>query len=354
MSSPAAKAVQAASTVSHATRSHSTIAQSGSPRVLFVVPGDGQGSSMIFVRRQAESVAGQGLEVHLFHLASRTSPLAVMAEWRRFRSELARVRPAVVHAHFGTVTALFSALASGALPLVITYRGSDLNPPPDSYNWRAKVRASCGRLFSQLAALRAQRIVCVSRQLRNRLWWRRDLVTILPTGVDPETFCPAPRLPARRRLGWKDAERVVLFNAGRDPQVKRLDLALAAIEHARRLLPELRLEILDGTVPPAQLPEMMNAADCLLVTSVSEGSPTVVQEALASNLPIVSVEVGDVVERLEGVRDSTVASADPGVLGRALVSLVDPPRRSNGCDKVQGFSSHTVARKLKEIYEELA
>jgi len=179
-------------------------------------------------------------------------------------------------------------------------------------------------------------------------------VTILPTGVDPDLFCPAPRLPARARLGWSEEERVVLFNAGRDPRGKRLDLAKAAIEYGRRALPHLRLEILDGSVPPAQLPEMMNAADCLLVTSNSEGSPTVVQEALASNLPIVSVDVGDVAERLQGVRATTLAPADPRVLGEALVTLMNPPRRSNGSVKVQEFSSAQIARRLKEIYEELA
>jgi teichuronic acid biosynthesis glycosyltransferase TuaC len=325
----------------------------GAPRVLFVVPGDGQGSSMIFVRRQAQSLTSEGVEVGLFYLLSRTSPGRVLTEFRRFRRELARLQPDLIHAHFGTVTALFAALAIGSLPLVITYRGSDLNPAPRSYRWRAKARAAFGRLFSQLAALRAQRIVCVSAGLRNRLWWKRSVATILPSGVDPGVFHPEPRAPARRRLGWSDAERVVLFNAGRDVLVKRLDLAKAAVESARLQLPALRLEILDGSIAPALLPELMNAADCLLVTSVYEGSPTVVQEALACDLPVVSVPVGDIVERLNGIRDSTVASPDASTLGHALVKMVEPPRRSNGSLKVAEFSSSRIARRLKEIYTEL-
>jgi glycosyltransferase involved in cell wall biosynthesis len=324
------------------------------PRVLFVVPGDGQGSSMIFARRQSEALASEGIEANLFYLGSRTSPRHLFHEYRRFRSELARLHPSVIHAHFGTVTALFASLASGFLPLIITYRGSDLNPPPDSYSWRAKVRATFGCVFSQLAALRAQRIICVSPQLRNRLWWRRDAVTILPTGVDPAVFRPLSRSLARRRLGWNDRERVVLFNAGRDVLVKRLDLAKSAVQCACPDVPHMRLEVLDGSTDPSLLPQMMNAADCLLLTSVSEGSPTVIQEALACNLPIVSVPVGDIAERLEGVRDCTVAPADPSVLGRALVKIVEPPRRSNGILKVPGFSSHRIASRLKEIYQELA
>jgi len=324
------------------------------PRVLFVIPGDGQGSSMIFVRRQAESVANQGVVTHLFYLGSRTSPRRVISEYWRFRSELARLRPAIIHAHFGTVTALFAAIASGFLPLVITYRGSDLNPAPPAYRWQSIVRAAFGCVFSQLAALRAQRIVCVSQELRDRLWWKRGVVTILPTGVDPEVFCPTSRALARLRLGWSDQERVVLFNAGHDHQVKRLDLAKAVVERARQDVPALRLEILDGSVTPTLIPDMMNAADCLLLTSTSEGSPTVVQEALACNLPVVSVGVGDVVERLRDVRDSTIASPNATALSRAVVQLVEPPRRSNGSLKVAEFSSFRIARRLKEIYTELA
>jgi teichuronic acid biosynthesis glycosyltransferase TuaC len=37
-----------------------------------------------------------------------------------------------------------------------------------------------------------------------------------------------------------------------------------------------------------QVPIWLNASDVLLVTSHHEGSPTIVKEALACNLPIVS------------------------------------------------------------------
>jgi glycosyltransferase involved in cell wall biosynthesis len=327
---------------------------SAQPRVLFVIPGDGHASSMIFVRRQSAALTGEGIETHLFYLGSRTSPASLFREYRRYRAELARIRPEVIHAHFGTVTALFAALFSGWLPLVITYRGSDLNPPPATYRWRGRARARMGHWFSQLAALRARRIICVSRELRERLWWRRAAVSILPTGVDTGIFRPEPRHAARTRLGWSEEELVLLFHAGFDPEVKRLALAQAACEEARRAVPRLRMEILDGSVNAALVPALMNASDCLLVTSAWEGSPTVIQEALACDLPIVSVAVGDVVERLEGVRDSTIASADPPVLGRALARMVNPPRRSDGSRKVPEFCARRLAGALKEIYREAA
>ena len=115
-------------------------------------------------------------------------------EFFRFRRVIRTFRPQVIHAHYGTVTAMFAALGAGRIPLVITYRGSDLNRLPSARG----LRPAAGRLLSQIAALRAARIVCVSRQLKNLLWWRRARVTVLPSGVDPEVFRPAPWKPLRR------------------------------------------------------------------------------------------------------------------------------------------------------------
>lgn len=324
------------------------VAPSEVPPVLFVIPGEGTGSSMIFARRQAEQLRSMQVSVALFHLRSRTSPLALLQELRRFRQTLRILRPGVVHAHFGTMTGLFAAIAAPATPLVITYRGSDLNDSP----WSRSYRARLGRWFSQIAALRARRIVCVSQRLQERLWWRRERVTVLPSGVDTNVFQPHSRDDARASLGWPAEERVILFNAGHDPRNKRLDLARAAAREAERWLPRVRLHVLDGRVDPAKIPLLMNASDCLLVTSDSEGSPTVVQEALACNLPIVSVPVGDVPERLEGVLHTRIVPRDPQELGSALAELIREPLRTNGRERAAEICAARIASELCRLYRE--
>jgi teichuronic acid biosynthesis glycosyltransferase TuaC len=318
-------------------------------RVLLVIPGADAGHSMIFARRQAAILAKQGFSIETFDLHSRTSLPVVLQEFRRFRRVVRAFRPQVIHAHYGTVTAMFAALGAGLIPLVITYRGSDLNCLPSARG----VREAAGRLLSQIAALRAARIICVSRHLKNLLWWRQLRVTVLPSGADPDVFRPEPRKTLRAKLGWKDEERVVLFNAGCDWRNKRLDLAQNAVREARQWAPSVRLEVLDGSVAPASVPAMMNAADCLLVTSDSEGSPAVVQEALATNLPVVSVDVGDVAERLEGVAYSYVTERSPHALGRALAQVLNPPRRSDGRSRAEECSSPRIARELGRLYHEV-
>jgi hypothetical protein len=90
-------------------------------RVLAVVPGDGQGSSMIFVRRQIASLLDLGVNVRTFFLQSRTSPVAIAREWSRLRRQICQFRPHLVHAHYGTVTSFLCAVATN-IPLVITFR----------------------------------------------------------------------------------------------------------------------------------------------------------------------------------------------------------------------------------------
>ena len=316
--------------------------------VLFVIPGESTGSSMVFARRQAEALASRGVRVEPFYLRSRTSPGILWSEVRRFRRVCATLQPDLIHAHFGTVTAMFAVLASFRIPVVITYRGSDLNYVPSSGGPRAYV----GRLLSQLAALGASRIVCVSRKLRDQLWWRRDIVTILPSGVDVSVFSPIPRAEARRQLGWAHDHPVILFNAGHDARNKRLDMAQAAAAIVRKTIPEARLEILAGDISPEAVPVLMNAADCLLVTSDAEGSPTVVQEAIATNLPIVSVDVGDVMERVRDVAETSIASRDPRVLAWALVRTLERRSRSNGRRVVRDIDAARIADEHCHLYLE--
>ena len=300
---------------------------------------------MSFSRRQALSVGSCGIDVKSFFLKSRTSPRMIWKEMARLRHEIAEFAPQVVHAHFGTVTALVAAMAS-SVPLVITFHGSDLNPAPGMSSLRSRI----GRLFSHLAARRAARVICVSSQLSERVGYLKDRVHVVPCGVDIQRFRPLSIRESRRTLGWDLDEKIVLFNARTDPVGKRLDLAEAAVEVAKKQIPGLRLHVFRGKTPPDEMPVYYSAADGLLMTSDYEGSPMVVKEALACNLPVVSVDVGDVVQRLAGVAPSVVVKRDAAALGAALAEVLRTSGRSNGREVAQGFSEESVAREVVSVY----
>ena len=169
---------------------------------------------------------------------------------------------------------------------------------------------------------------------------------------DLRTFQPRPRDEVRRELGWPLEERVVLFNVSYNPLTKRLDLAQAAFAQARAMHADLRLYVIRGTEPVSRMPLLLNAADCLLVTSDHEGSPNIVKEALACDLPVVSVDVGDVAERLAGVTPSRVVERREGAIAEALVGVVGLGRRCNGVAAVRHLSEQCIAQRILAVYQE--
>jgi glycosyltransferase involved in cell wall biosynthesis len=146
----------------------------------------------------------------------------------------------------------------------------------------------------------------------------------------------------------------VLFNGGGHPLLKRLDLAQAAVDVARAICGAIRLAVLNGNVAPDSVPVMMSAADCLVLTSECEGSPTVVQEAMACNLPVVTVDVGDVRSRLTGVSPTRIVGRDPTDIGQAIAEVLTLGQRSNGWSRVKDISSAAIAGQVASIYRAIS
>jgi teichuronic acid biosynthesis glycosyltransferase TuaC len=313
-------------------------------KALFIIPGTGAGSSMIFARRLSSALANRGMEIVTFHM--KTGIRQYWGELPKLRNLIGSFNPDVVVAHFGSLTGFTAALLARRRAVVI-FRGSDLNPwsGPWLHVWISHV-------LSHIAALTANRIVCVSKELRNRLWWRRGCVDILPSGVDHELFLPMDFTSARTELGWDREDKVVLFNASNP--VKRLDRALAATSLAEELLGRtVRLEILTGATEPDKIPLLMNAANCLLLVSDYEGSPTVVQEAMACQLPVVSIEVGDVREMLADVSPSWIVRPNTEEIGRALAECLclGQTVRSDGRRAMPRCSLLSIAKELEDIFD---
>lgn len=304
---------------------------------------------MVFSHREAEALRRRGIEVHLFGLCLRYTPWQLVREVLRLRSAVREIGPDVIHAQFGKFNALLTAFAVPGVPLVITFRGTDINRN-SNYTW---LRSAVGLLASHLATLRAAALICVSREIAAKVAVRPRLLKVVPSGVDTHAFKPGDRAAARRELGWPETRPIVLFNAGSNPVVKNLPLASEVAEQVRRRLPELDFRVLDGSLDPARVPTAMAAADCLLVTSRSEGSPTIVQEAMACDLPVVSVPVGDVEERLAGVTQSRVVPANVGDLSNALFEILTERRRSDGSLRLGPCSLDRVAEAVELVYEQV-
>ncbi|SVE57741.1 uncharacterized protein METZ01_LOCUS510595, partial [marine metagenome] len=199
-------------------------------RILWLIPGEEKHpSSMCFVKRQLTVLKERSeLQMEVFFMGKTRSPLNLFRRFINLNSVIKDFSPHLIHAQYGTVTSAFGAV-SLKWPLVISYRGSDLNPSPGDH-W---ARNLFGKLLSQFSAYRASYIICVSEQLRQKLWRRNIPIEVIPSGVDLELFSPISRNQARRKLEWDQHDPVVLFNAGSNPITKGFGLASDTVKFAR-------------------------------------------------------------------------------------------------------------------------
>jgi len=104
-------------------------------------------------------------------------------------------------------------------------------------------------------------------------------------------------------------------------------------------------------VSHAEMPWYMNACDAMVFTSSQEGSPNVVKEALACDLPIVSVAVGDVATRLAGVANCEVVVDDsPATIAAALERVLRNGERSSGREAVRDLDENVITQGVIGVY----
>lgn len=288
-----------------------------------------------FVSDQVAAVRAQGVEVKV-HLIRRSGLKGYFGARSEVRRRLEEGGHDLVHAHVGTSG--IAAVRQGRWPSVVTFHGSDVNMP--------RIRP-----ISTAVSMLADWRVFVSEELRRRLPVRvGDRFSVLPCGVDTSAFRPMDRRECRRRLGLDPDRRYVLFSSGFDNPVKNAPLARQAMA---RLEGEIELLEFKG-VARGDAPLLVNAADVLLMTSRTEGSPQVVKEALACDRPVVSVDVGDVRDLVSSIQGCEIVAPDPGALAAALRSALAGSDTFRGAHAVRHLDNAVIAKRLIGVYRRVS
>jgi glycosyltransferase involved in cell wall biosynthesis len=305
----------------------------------------------LVVEQQVRSLRSLGLDVDVLHFdRAAQGPAVYWQLGRRLRQKIAAVQPEVVHVTYGGVMAFLATRAVRDLPVVVYFRGSDLLGSPAESPLRRFV-IYLGVLASRRAAARAAAAVVDSENLRAALPVAAGRAAwIVPSGIDLEQFKPLDRERCRAELGWSTASKQVLFTASPRRPEKRFSLAAAAVARLQEAGHAVELRVLDG-VSHRDVPTWMNASDAVLLTSTHEGSPNAVKEALACNVAVVAVDVGDVRERLSAVRGCHVAAPTAEDLASKLELVLAGPSRVDGRQSLASISLEQTARQLVRIYE---
>lgn len=308
----------------------------------------------VFVKEQVESLRSIGVDVRLLHLDRVTGGRGVYRTLPRLlREALESHEPDLVHVMYGGVTAELAArVVSDETPLVISYCGNDLLGEGAATLPR-RLTGRMGVVCSRRAARRARAIVVKSEVLSSALPGDidRGLVWLVPNGVDLDLFKPADAAACRAALGWAEDRRHVLFPADPNRTEKRFALAAGAVEKLRDAGVRIELHTLDR-VAREEVPSWFNASDAIILTSTHEGSPNVVKEALACNVAVVSVDVGDVRDRIAGIEGCFLAQANIDDLAAKLQSALDWGRVDSR-RIVEELSHRRVAERLRAIYTEV-
>jgi glycosyltransferase involved in cell wall biosynthesis len=258
--------------------------------------------------------------------------------------------PAVdlVHAHFGYCGWL--ARSQVAKPVVISFMGDDLLGTPDARG-RIEPLSKVPVWVNRRLAHRVDAVIVKSAEMADVL--APVPAYIIPNGVDLKLFQPMDRCEVKRRLGWDVSQRYILFPGDPDNPRKGFSLAQEVVGYARQRL-GTALELVPlWNVSPELVPFYMNSCDAMLMTSLIEGSPNVVKEAMACNLPVVSVTVGDVGELLSGLPGYHVCPRDATVLAAALVELLLHKQEVLGRLALEhkGLDLDRVAWQIRTVYE---
>jgi glycosyltransferase involved in cell wall biosynthesis len=150
-------------------------------------------------------------------------------------------------------------------------------------------------------------------------------------------------------LGLDPQKKFVLFPYDPQRPEKRFDLVESAVARARQDLPQLEILQVCG-VPQSYMPLYMNAADVLVLASQYEGSPNSVKEAMATGLPVITVDVGDTAELIGQTEGCHLVSRDCGEIAAKIVEVCRRGMRIRGRDRMARYSMENIAKQIMQVY----
>lgn len=261
----------------------------------------------------------------------------IQAGWKSYlktfltlKKEIKNFSPDIIHAHGGHCG--FIANLQKKIPVVTTYHGSDINSKKT-------------RIFSLFSIKSSKFNIFVSQKLLE-ISGAKVNAQVIPCGVDTKVFYPMDKQECRKKLGWENEKTYILFSKAFEQKVKNYPLAKAAVD----CLENAKLIELKGYTRE-EVNWLFNACDVALMTSISEGSPQFVKEAMACNKSVVSTDVGDVKELFLHTKNSLICSYEVADVVLKLKQVLSSHINNDSRDYVQTvLANHLIAEKILKVY----
>ena len=178
----------------------------------------------------------------------------------------------------------------------------------------------------------------------------REDVFVIPDGINFDLFKPIPRNEACAALGWDQERYYVVFANNPAIPVKNFALAQAAIERLKDRGISAELVVANG-LPQSRVVQYINASNALILSSIAEGSPNVVREAMACNVPFVATHVGDVAQILASTEGCSVCPHDADALAAGLEKALRHSGPTTGRADTAHLSNMALVKEVLAMYD---
>ena len=260
------------------------------------------------------------------------------------------------------------ALARPGNPTVCTLHGI---PATAVTRRRGGTYGMAYRLLEWIGLRRSDRIIavdsCTARWYRTHYPSIADRITVVPIGIDMSRFRPLNKEASRRRFATRK-DHVIVY-AGRLSPEKRIGAIIESLaevpgaellvagtgpeeERLRKLAQGRPVRFL-GSVPREDMPDLLNAADVLVLASEFEGLPTAALEALSCGVPVVTTPVGALPEIVIPGKTGWIAD-DLDALGRTLAKAIDARDMRSACvEAARPYAWDVVLDRVVAVYDQL-
>ncbi|MCF8261091.1 MAG: glycosyltransferase family 4 protein [Melioribacteraceae bacterium] len=310
-------------------------------KILFVCSGNNKFGISPIVNNQAESLKKNGVDLDI-HAIKGKGFTGYLKSVSGIRHKLKSNDYDLIHAHY-SLSAIAVTISFPRKPIVVSLMGSDSKM---SFFWLTIIR------FCYVFKIWG-RVVVKSSEMQKSLKLPKTIQ--LPNGVDLEKFDVVQKEVAKKNLGLSPDKNYILFLSNPSRYEKNYQLAEDAVSLIKKNSAEL---ITVFNKEHSQVRNYLYAVDLLLLTSLWEGSPNAVKEAMCCNLPVVATDVGDVkwlFGDMPGYYLSSFRPEDMCELIDAALIFAKKNGRTEGRTRILelGLDSQSIATRLINLYKEV-
>ena len=307
-------------------------------KILFVVSGNSTFKIVPFIVYQAVSLRSLGVEVDIFPIVGKGF-FGYAKNIPKLRSLFYLNRYDIIHSHYG-LSGFFTTISLVSCKKVLSLMGTDVYPDHSKSNKIINfLKWILNYLLSTVAIIFSDIVIVKSKNIFEYLLYKSKTF-IIPNGVDFSSFAPSSEELC--------IEKNILFLGNTKDPRKNFELAKRSFDL-----------INDGTfnlvtpfpAKPTDIASIINSAKLLILTSLNEGSPNVVKEAMACNIPIVSTAVGDVEDLIGKTEGCFIAKFDERDFSKKILMALKFNKRTGGRNDIKHLDSRLIGQRLIDLYD---